>query len=743
MKKLLLLLLLMPSLVMAESIKDYFDNNHKWSADTKEIIYLTTRCSGILQVVGQHRIVVGDKEKGSVLLEDGRNLRLQSDQLALDSDLSIENIKARMAFWMKKYAEDSIYNTDYYNNIFVGDFADDFSICYQLTSVNLKNSGQKDLKAKIDTILAKINHKEEEIIASKNIQIVIAPFETEGFVASEDIGEIIINNLNKSGRFSASNTDALVTNQIDFNFWKEHKKDAVVFGKVEQVSTNVYDVYVYIYDVFSKQSLYQKKIRVSKSGLRKIAHYLSDKVYEVILNEKGSFNTRLSFVKVQDNSSSDGRTYRLQISDSDYHNAQTVVRASTLIDSLSFSPDGQKLAYVSNKNATLEVFVVTPFIKSFPLRLPKFDDNIALAPSWHPDGKSILYTISKFGIQNIYNYSFENKKLQRSISSPGIDIGASYSPDGKNIVFTSNRLTYKDNSPKAITDRKIEDKAQIFIKNLDTGRVIQVPIGGDYNAGAVYSPDGTKLALIHGYGAKRTLVVYDLDSKQLEVIDSSNNINTGVFFPKLSFSSNGESLFYQYFKNNINYLSEVNLNNYKSNQIALGPNANNDPILSIYEILDKGFLSPEDLKEYSDDALIEMAKAMRLDFKFKYNSDDNITNRNELILALSFNSYTFDTAKNKPKTAEEILEQSNEKFGIISLEEAEERLKIAELEAKEAEEKVKLAEQEALKEKAKKVFAEVKKKAEENSSLSQPNESEKQAEAAISEDLELNSDQTP
>ena len=61
---------------------------------------------------------------------------------------------------------------------------------------------------------------EVETVASKNIQIVIAPFETEGFVASEDIGEIIINNLNKSGRFSASNTYALVTNQIDFSFWK-------------------------------------------------------------------------------------------------------------------------------------------------------------------------------------------------------------------------------------------------------------------------------------------------------------------------------------------------------------------------------------------------------------------------------------------------------------------------------------------------------------------------------------------
>ena len=129
MKKLLLLLFLIPNLVTAESIQDYLDNNPKWSEETKEIIYLTTRCSGILQVVGQHRIVVGDQEYGPVLLELGRDLGLRSGQLALELGLSMENIKERMIYWMKRYADDSISNTDNYNNIFVGDFADDFTFC--------------------------------------------------------------------------------------------------------------------------------------------------------------------------------------------------------------------------------------------------------------------------------------------------------------------------------------------------------------------------------------------------------------------------------------------------------------------------------------------------------------------------------------------------------------------------------------------------------------------------------------
>ena len=128
-KIIILILFSSPSLIFANSINDYFNNNPAWSEDVEEIIYITTRCSGILQVVGQHRIEVGDQEFGPVLLEAGRSLGLQSAQLALDEGVSVENIKERMIYWMKKYADDSISNTDNNNNIFVGDFADDFTTC--------------------------------------------------------------------------------------------------------------------------------------------------------------------------------------------------------------------------------------------------------------------------------------------------------------------------------------------------------------------------------------------------------------------------------------------------------------------------------------------------------------------------------------------------------------------------------------------------------------------------------------
>ena len=78
---------------------------------------------------------------------------------------------------------------------------------------------------------------EVNIIKSKEaaFPMVIAPFEFTGDSKQTiDISKIIRDNLNRSGQFNALSTDQLVGNQIDFNFWQEHKKDAVVFGKIEQ-----------------------------------------------------------------------------------------------------------------------------------------------------------------------------------------------------------------------------------------------------------------------------------------------------------------------------------------------------------------------------------------------------------------------------------------------------------------------------------------------------------------------------
>ena len=385
---------------------------------------------------------------------------------------------------------------------------------------------------------------EVNIIKSKEelFPVVIAPFEVIGDAQQgAEIANIIRDNLNRSGHFNALSTNELVTNQIDFDFWQEHKKDAVIFGKIEQVSSKVFNIYIYIYDVFSKKSLYANKIAIHNSGIRRIAHYLSDKIYYVLLGQKGSFDTRLSYVAVSENKKGN-RTYRLQISDSDGYNPQTVVKSSHPILSPVWSPDQNKLAYVSFKNNRSEVFVIYPFLKIKPTKLPKFD-GIASSPSWHPDGENIALTISKKGNKDIYLYNLKTKELKRLTTNTAIDTEANFSPDGKSIAFTSNRT----------------GQVQIYIKNLKTGKISRATFEGSYNAKPVFSPDGKELALIHRVGKDYRLTLLNIATRDLTIMTQNKSDESPYFSP------NGGMIIFATNRDNKGILSIISLHN---NQIV-------------------------------------------------------------------------------------------------------------------------------------------------------------------------------
>jgi len=385
---------------------------------------------------------------------------------------------------------------------------------------------------------------EVNIIKSKEdaFPLVITPFEMIGnFKEDVDFARIIRDNLNRSGQFDAKNTDQLINGPIDFDFYEKHKKDAIVFGKIRQVSGNVNHAEIYVYDVLTQKPLYQKKIAFTNGALRRIAHALSDKIYFVLLGQKGAFNTRLSYVTVSE-SKKGNRTYRLQISDSDGYNPQTVVKSAHPILSPSWSSDQNKLAYVSFKNNRSEVFVVYPFLKIKPIKLPKFD-GIASSPSWHPDGERIALTISKRGNKDIYLYNLKTKNLRRLTTNIAIDTEANFSPDGKSIAFTSNRT----------------GQVQIYIKNLESGKIKRATFNGTYNAKPVFSPDSKELALIHRVGKDYRLALLNIATRDLTVMTENKSDESPYFSP------NGGMIIFATNRDNKGILSIISLHN---NQIV-------------------------------------------------------------------------------------------------------------------------------------------------------------------------------
>ena len=377
---------------------------------------------------------------------------------------------------------------------------------------------------------------EVNIMKSKEelLPIVIVPFEVIGDTKlEEDFTSIIRDDLSKSGHFNVT-----FTNNVNFNFLKEHKKDAVVFGKIAQPpGSQTFNVDLYIFDVYSEKKLYSKRIGFTTESIRKVAHILSDKIYETLLGQKGAFNTKLTYVTVTNNENGDP-TYRLVISDYDGHNPQVLDNSLDPILSPTWSSDLKKLAYVSFKNRRSEVFIKYPYWGMRDEKLPRFD-GIASSPSWHPDGESIALTISKNGNKDIYLYNLKTKETTRLTTNVAIDTEANFSPDGKNIAFTSNRT----------------GQVQIYIKNLETGKISRATFKGRYNAKPVFSPDGKDLALVHRVGKDYRIAILNISTRDLTVLTQNKSDESPYYSP------NGGMIIFATNRDNKGILSIISLHN--------------------------------------------------------------------------------------------------------------------------------------------------------------------------------------
>ncbi|AYQ56802.1 translocation protein TolB [Bathymodiolus thermophilus thioautotrophic gill symbiont] len=339
----------------------------------------------------------------------------------------------------------------------------------------------------------------------------------------KDISKIIYDNLTRSGRFNVLIPNTIVS-KVNAQYWKKQNIEALVTGSVEKESNGTYKLSVSLFDVYSNTRLFNRTTRVSANGFRKVAHQISDHIYEELLGENGSFNTLLTYITVSEDMEGE-KVYQLNISDADAMNAKSRISQNEPILSPVWSPDraykNKRIAYVSFQNGRSEVFIWHPFMRKKIERLPHFD-GIASSPSWHPNGKKILMTMSMNGNKDIYAYNLENKRFTRWTKYRGIDTEASYSPDGKYIAFTSDR----------------SGQVQVYIKNLESGRIRRVTYTGSYNAKAVFSPDGKYLALVHRVDDDYRIALLNIDTQELSVMSD------GLLDESPHFSPNGDMIIF-------------------------------------------------------------------------------------------------------------------------------------------------------------------------------------------------------
>ena len=108
------------------------------------------------------------------------------------------------------------------------------------------------------------------------------------------------------------------------------------------------------------------------------------------------------------------------------------------------------------------------------------------APVFSPDGQSIAFSSNRHGSYNVFVTSIHSGKPTRLTFDSANDVVAGWTPDGKNVLFASTR------SPA------FPPRYELFTVPAEGGRVRQITTteGRD----GVFSPDGKRLAYVRGPG---------------------------------------------------------------------------------------------------------------------------------------------------------------------------------------------------------------------------------------------------
>ena len=302
----------------------------------------------------------------------------------------------------------------------------------------------------------------------------------------DPITDVIRADLKNSGRFRVISS--------------QEAADHVVTGSIKKASFNQYEVEFKLLEKFSGKNtlLLTKHYTVNTHQVRRLAHHISDVIYEQLIGEKGIFSTHIAYVLVQ------RPQYILEIADIDGVNAHPLLVSKQPIMSPAWAPDGKRLAYVSFEGNRSSIYIEDVSTGN-RYKVASYA-GVNGAPAWSPDGKKLALVLSKDGNPKIYSLDLAYKSLTQLTRGLSLDTEPNWSPDGRFLVFTSNR---GGKNP------------QIYRLTLANNSIERLTFSGDYNATASYDTRGLRIAMLRGERGRYNIAIQDLKTGRTRVLTDS------------------------------------------------------------------------------------------------------------------------------------------------------------------------------------------------------------------------------
>jgi len=295
-----------------------------------------------------------------------------------------------------------------------------------------------------------------------------------------DIAKVITNNLSRSGLFRTIDPAAFINagggDAPNFPNWKAVGAQALVTGKVDSQGGDKVRVEFRLWDVLQGAQIQGTAYTATLSNWRRIAHIMSDVIYERMLGEKGYFDTRIVYIAMS--GPRDRTVKRLAVMDQDGENNRFLTDGSFLVNSPRFHPTQDKITFMSYVNNRPRVYVFD-LASGRQQLLGNFED-ITLSPRFHPDGNSVVMAQTRGNGSEIDSVGLNGGGVRR-LTDPGgaIDVSPCYSPDGSQIVFNSDR----------------GGDQQLYVMDAGGGGIKRISFGAGRRYGTpVWSPRGDLIA---------------------------------------------------------------------------------------------------------------------------------------------------------------------------------------------------------------------------------------------------------
>ena len=294
------------------------------------------------------------------------------------------------------------------------------------------------------------------------------------------ISNVISNNLVGSGQFKALESAAFIAPPTspsvrpNFTDWSPLGIKALITGSVKSINNEQIEVEFRLWDVIAETDLVGLRLTVTSKAWRRVAHIISDEIFERLSGDSGYFDTRI--VYVSETGPQNKRIKRLAIMDQDGENHQFLTDGNFLVLTPRFSPTSQEITFLAYFKNEPRVYIFNletgqqELLGSFP--------GMTFAPRFSPSGEKIIMSLAEKGVTDIYTMDLNNQEVSRLTNSPSIDTSPSFSPDGKQIIFNSDR----------------GGSQQLYVMDSNGRNVKRISYGKGRYATPVWAPKGDLIA---------------------------------------------------------------------------------------------------------------------------------------------------------------------------------------------------------------------------------------------------------